>query len=197
MSRWAHAAVLATAGAIGVVVLGGCGNIAIPDIKSSKDINVPGRGVGIGNALLPEQAFPADLIGQALAQSISQGINTSGYDKTHVASLKLTQLTLTVQDPNDAQGTQVKDLSFLQSLAVFLEKQGDDSTKIKVAQSGDGDFAKKPIKYDVPLTNAELAPLFKSADNLTMTSDVTPGQPPNFQTTVTVASTVHVEVSVF
>jgi hypothetical protein len=192
MSRWAHAAVFA----VSVAAASGCGSVAIPDIKSSKEIDVPGSVIP-GNPLAPEAAFPADVIGQALSQSISQGINTSGYDKSHVSSLKLTQLTLTVQDPTNPQGTQIRDLSFLQSLTVFLEKQGDDSTKIKVAQSGDGDFAKKPTTYNVPLTNAELAPLFKSADNLAMTSDVTPGQPPSFDTKVTVSSTVHVEVSLF
>src|SRR5205807_2525677 len=123
--------------------------------------------------------------------------NTSGQDKSHVSSLKLTALHLEVHDPKSPQGQQIRDLSFLQSLTVFLEKQGDDSTKIKVAASGDGDFAKKPTSYDVPLTNAELAPLFKSADNLAMNSDVVPGQPPAFDTTVTVSSTVHVEVSAF
>lgn len=183
--------------AAGALAAGGCGPIALPDIDSSQDINVPGRGFLGGNPLLPAQAFPADAIGQALAQSIQSSIDTSGYDKSHVSSLKLTGLTLTVKDPTNPQGQKIRDLSFLEKLTVFLGKQGDDAGKVKVAESKDGDFGEKPIKYDVPLTNAELAPVFKASDQLSMTSDVTPGQPPAFDTTVTVSSKVHVEVSVF
>ncbi len=166
------------------------------DIPSSQDIDVPGQGILGGNPLAPAQAFPADLVGQALAQSIQSSFDTSGYDKSHVSSLVLDKLTLTVQSPEEG-GQQVRDLSFLSKLTIFLGASGDDTGKIKVAESGDGDFDSKPVTYEMPLTKAELADVFKANDQLEMTSDVEPGPPPRFETTVTVDSNIHVAISVF
>jgi hypothetical protein len=171
----------------------GCGPIAT-DIPSSKEIDVPGTGIGNPNPLAPDVAFPADVIGQALAQSIQQSFDTSGYDKSHVSSLTLTKLKLTVTNPEEQPaGHQLKDLSFLQKLTVFI---GSDD-KIKVAESGDGDFTKGLLDYDVPVTKAELADAFKASDSLDMSSDVQVGDPPRFDTKVNCDSNVHVELSVF
>ena len=175
-----------------VALAAGCPPIETK-IPSSSAIDVPGQGILAGSPLLPAQAFPSDLIGQALAQSINQSFDTSGYDKARVSSLKLTGLKLTVTDPNQG-GAQVRDLSFLQKLTVFLGPSGGDP--INVAESGDGDFDGKPIVYDMPLSDAELADAFKSSDALTMSADVVPGDPPRFDTNVVIDSEVTVDISI-
>jgi hypothetical protein len=159
-------------------------------IPSSTVIDVPGQGILGNNPLLPDVAFPADLIGEALAQSIERSFDTSGYDKGAVKSLKLTRLRLTVLEPQEG-GQTVRDLSFLEKLTIFL---GAPGTPIRVAESGDGDFDARPIVYDVPLTDAELAEAFKSADAMEMTADVVPGRTPRFQTDVQIDSEITVQI---
>lgn len=160
-------------------------------VPSSTTVEVPGAGILGGNPLVPEQAFPAALIGDALAQSLSQSFDTSGYDKGAVKSLKLTALTLTVLEP-DQGGQRVRHLGFLQALAIFLGAPG--GVPIEVAESDAGDFAERPATYAVPLTGAELAEAFKASDTIEMTADVTPGPPPSFDTDVQVDSEITVQL---
>jgi hypothetical protein len=168
---------------LAVLLLCGCPPLETK-VPSSTNIEVPGEGILGGNPLLPEQAFPADLIGQALAQSVTQSIDTSGYDKTAVKSLKMTKLKLTVTEPNNPQGIQIRDLGFLQSLAVSLG--APEQEPIECARSDPGAFDSNPIEYDVPLTENELAGALKAGDTLEMTADVVPDDPPRFATTVQV-----------
>lgn len=190
-SRNAAAAVIVAVAALG---LSGCGPIETK-IPSSSEVDVPGSGLLDPNPLLPDQVFPADVIGQALASQINQSFDTSGYDKDHVQSLKLTTLTLTVTNPEEQGGQQLKDLSFLQSLTVFLG--APDGDPIKVAESDDTAFEKGQLEYDMPLTKAELAEAFKSADAMEMTADVVPGDQPRFDTKVAIDTEITVQISLF
>lgn len=171
----------------------GCGPIETK-IPSSTVVEVPGSGILTPNPLLPEEVFPADLIGQALAQSIQQSFDTSGYDKERVSSLKLSKLTLTVTNPEEQGGRQLKDLSFLQKLTVFLGAPGEP---LKVAESEDGAFAAGTLSYDMPMTGAELADAFKSAESLEMSAEVQAGNQPQFQTDVGIDSELTVQISIF
>lgn len=169
--------------------LAGCPPIETK-IPSSTSFDVPGSGVLDPNPLAPELAFPADLVAEALAQSISQSLDTSGYDKGAVKSLKLTKLSLTVEDPN--QGTvQIRGLGFLQSLVIYLG--APEGEPIEVAASGDGAFDDNPVSYDMPLSGAELAAAFKASDSLEMSADVAATQP-QFATTVDVESEITVQI---
>lgn len=173
-----------------VVALAGCPPIETK-IPSSNTFEVPGQGILGNNPLAPEMAFPADVVGEALAQAVQQSFDTSGYDKGAVKSLKLTALSLTVTEPEQG-GVQVRDLGFLQSLAVSLGGGGGEP--IVVAESAPGAFDADPIEYDVPLTDAELAEAFKSSDTLEMTADVVPDAPPQFSTEVQVDAELTVQI---
>ena len=162
------------------------------DIPSSTNIEVPGAGILGGNPLLPEQAFPAELIAGALADSINQSFDTSGYDKGAVKSLKLTQLSLTVTNPEEQGGRQLRDLSFLEELAVSLG--APDADPIKVAQSDETAFQEQQLNYEMPLTGAELAEAFKASNALEMTADVVPSDPPQFATQVRIDSVLTVQI---
>lgn len=160
-------------------------------IPSSETFTVPGSGIVGENPLAPELAFPADVVGEALAQAVQQSFDTSGYDKGAVKSLKLSAMSLTVVEPNQG-AAQVRDLGFLRSLAVSL---GDgESDPILVAQSAEGAFDSDPIEYDVPLTGAELADTFKRSNALEMTADVVPDSQPQFATEVRVDAEMTVQI---
>lgn len=183
-------------GAALIVVAGnslgtGCGPIQTT-IPSETEVEVPGSGIVAPNPLLPDEVFPTDVIGQALAQSIEQSFDTSGYEKDRVSSLKLTKLTLTVTNPEEQGGRQLKDLSFLQKLTVFLGAPGEP---LKVAESEDDAFAQGTLSYDMPMTGAELADAFKSADSLEMTADVQAGNQPQFSTIIGIESEITVQIS--
>lgn len=178
---------------LGLVLLGatlGCPPIETT-IPSSTTFEVPGQGILNGNPLVPEQAFPAELVGEALAQAVQQSFDTSGYDKGAVKSLKLTALKLTVTEPNEGN-VQVRGLGFMQSLAVSLGAPEEEP--ILVAESAPGAFDSNPIEYDVPLTDAELAGAFKGSDALEMTADVVPDAPPQFSTEVQIDSEMTVQI---
>lgn len=162
------------------------------DIPSSTDIEVPGEGILGGNPLLPEQVFPSDLIADALVNSINQSFDTSGYDKGSVKSLKLTKLSLTVTNPEEQGGRQLRDLSFLDKLTVSLG--APDAAPIKVAESDETGFVQGQLAYDMPLTDAELAEAFKASDALDMTADVDAGDPPQFATEVRIDSVITVQI---
>jgi hypothetical protein len=175
---------------VGGLVLTGCPPLETK-VPSSTTISVPGEGILNGSPLAPEQAFPADVIGEALAQSVSQSIDTSGQEKGAVKSLKMTSLKLTVLDPSP-QGVQIKDLGFLNSLAVSVAAPGGEP--VLCAQSEPGDFDDPaPIEYDVPLTGNELADVLKSADTLELVADVEPAEPPQFATDVQVDSEMTIQ----
>ncbi|MCC7071453.1 MAG: hypothetical protein IT383_09025 [Deltaproteobacteria bacterium] len=160
-------------------------------IPSSETFTVPGAGVLGGNPLAPEMAFPADVVGEALAQAVQQSFDTSGYEKGAVKSLKLTALSLTVLEPNQGN-VQVRDLGFLRSLAVSLG--GAEGEPTLVAESAAGAFDDDPVEYHVPLTGAELAETFKSSNTLEMTADVVPDAPPQFATDVQVDAEITVQI---
>ena len=174
------------------VVSGGLACVPPFEIPSSTDIEVPGEGILEGNPLLPEQAFPSDLIADALAASINQSFDTSGYDKGSVKSLKLTKLTLTVTNPEEQAGRQLRDLSFLDKLTVSLG--APDAEPIKVAESDDSAFVQNQLSYDMPLTDAELAAPFKAANALDMSADVDAGDPPRFATEVRIDTVITVQI---
>lgn len=171
-------------------VLAGCPPIETK-IPNSTVVKVPGSEILGGNPLAPEQAFPSDLIGEALADSVNQSFDTSGYDKGAVKSLRLTRLTLTVV-PDQSGGSNVHHLGFLQKLTVFLG--APESDPIKVAESADGAFDGRPVTYDVPLTRAELAEVFKTADSMEMTADVVPDDPLIAATDVRIDSEITAQI---
>lgn len=170
----------------------GVGCVPPFDIPSSTQIEVPGEGILGGNPLLPDQVFPSDVIADALVDSINQSFDTSGYEKGSVKSLKLTKLSLTVTNPEEQGGRQLRDLSFLEKLTVSLG--APDGEPIKVAESDATGFVQGQLTYDMPLTDAELAEAFKSSDALDMTADVDPGDPPQFATEVRIDSVLTVQI---
>lgn len=170
--------------AAAALMAGGC----VPDelrtltIPTSKEIEVPGQGIGVSNPLVPDDVFPADAIGEALSQQMQESFATNDVDKDAVDSLKLTLLKATVLDP-DENGTRVRDLGFLESGTFFVGAEGQEP--VKVAESAEGAFDDPaPVEYAFELTDAELAPVLKASDQLTMTADVVPGERPRFATTV-------------
>ncbi len=167
-----------------VVALGqgcACGQVPL-EIPSDTTVMVPGRGINIGRPLDPTEVFPVDVIGPLLSEQISQSLDTSGYKKQAVTSMKLTLMKLTVKDPED-NGRAIRGLAFLSSLIMFV---GEDDTKTKAAFSDDGVFDGNPgpATYTMQLTDAELNPALQAKDTLAVNADVTPGTQPNFDTEV-------------
>jgi hypothetical protein len=177
---------------LAAVLAGACACTPPFYIPSSTEIQVPGEGILGGNPLLPEQVFPSDLIADALVESINQSFDTSGYDKGSVKSLQLTALSLTVTNPDEQGGRQLRDLSFLEKLTVFLGAPNTDPTK--VAESDETGFVEGQLEYSVPVTQAELAGAFKASDALDMTADVDPGDPPQFATDVRIDTVLTVQL---
>ena len=189
-----------TLGSVFVVLAGAasstaCEQLTTFTVPADSEIEVPGTPVVGNNPLLPDQVFPGELLSQALSDALQQSFDTQGYDKDAVDSLQLTTLTMTVKDA-EQNGRQVRGLGFLQSLAVSIGADGFDA--VVAAQSEDGAFdgTPGPATYDVPCTNAELKELFAGSDALEMTADVEPGNPPNFNTTVTFHTELTVKVNV-
>ncbi len=176
---------VALVGVAGGAVIGstGCESIRTVKVPSSSTVQVPGQGVLAGNPLAKEQMFPSDAISEALAKSISQEFDTAGYEKDAVDSLKLTELTMTVTEPNEGN-TQVRGLGFLEKLSINVSAEGVDP--VLVAESGADDFDGDPgpVSYEMPLTDAELVEAFQAGDALLMDADIQPGDPPQFETEV-------------
>jgi hypothetical protein len=173
----------------------GCDSLRTLVVPTETEITVPGAAILGSNPLVPAQVFPASALSQALAAALAQSISTEGVNKAAVDSLKLTAMTLTVKDPQQG-GRQIRGLGFLQSLVVDIGAEG--AAPVAVAASADGAFAGTPgpVNYDMPLTDAELVEVFKASDALDVTADVTPGNPPNFETTVVFATEMTVLVNV-
>lgn len=161
----------------------GCDDLRTVKVPSSTEVDVPGQGILAGNPLVAEQVFPSDVISEALAQAITQEFDTSGYDKDAVDSLKLTKLELTVTEPNEGN-RQLRGLGFLKKLTISVGAEGVDP--VVVAESDDGAFdgSPGPVSYDMPLTDEELKEAFQAGDQMDMTSDLEPGPPAQFETTV-------------
>lgn len=165
------------------------------DIPSESEFTVPGSGVIGGNPLAPAVAFPTDLVTAALGDAINQSFDTQGYDKGSVKSFKLTKLTLTVTNDEQGGGRELKDLSFLESLTIFIAA-GGGGDPIKVAESDATGFVDQQLSYDMPLTNAELADALKASDALDLTADVTTNEQPQFATDVKVESVLSVVIGI-
>jgi hypothetical protein len=194
MFKRASNVVTVCAAVIAAAVGTGCDDIRTVVVPTETTVTVPAPTI-LGNPLLPAQAFPADLLGDALAESIAQSISTEGYDKDAVDSLKLTGMSATVVRPNEGNN-QVRGLGFLQSLDVFLAAPGGEP--ILVANSEDGAFDGQPgpVSYTFPVSGAELVDAFNAGDSLDMSADVVPSDPPNFDTEVRFTTEVTILVNV-
>ncbi len=172
----------------------GCGATTIK-VPANSEITVPGKDILGGNPLAADQVFPADALSKALAESLAQSFDTSGYDKDAVDSLKLTSLSMLVVDP-EQNGRAIRGLGFIDKLTISVSNDGDNA--VVAAESVDGDFEGNPgpAKYDMPLTDAELNPVFQGGDSLDMTADLVPGEPPNFATTVQFETELTIQINV-
>lgn len=183
--------------ALAVSGCGGCDSLRTVVVPAEKEIEVP-RSAAIlpGNALVPDDVFPADQISALLAEAITQSFDTSGYDKDAVDSLILTKMKMTVTEPNEG-GRQVRGLGFLQKLTIAVGADGVEF--IVAADSADAAFDGEPgpVDYDMPLTDAELKPAFVAADQMDMKADLVPSDPPNFATTVLFETELTILVNVF
>lgn len=180
-------------GAVAMPGVSGCDELRTITIPSESSFEVPGA-VG-GNPLLPDDVFPAGLLSEALAQSMEQSFNTQSVDKDAVDSLKLTKMTLTVVEP-DQDGRPIRGLGFLESLTVSLGAAGVEGVVVAQSASGAFDGEPGPVFYDVPLTEAELAPALKASDSIDMTAEAVPSDPPNFATEVLFSTELTVVVNV-
>ena len=173
----------------------GCDSLRTVVVPAESEIEVPGS-VGLGgNPLAPDDVFPADL-SDILAQSIAQSFDTAGYDKDAVDSLKLTKLKMTVTEPNEGNN-QVRGLGFIETLTISLGAEGADAVVVAASDAGAFDGDPGPVEYDMPLTDAELQPVFVAAEQMDMTADLAPSDPPNFSTKVLFETELTVVVNVF
>lgn len=156
-----------------------CESIRTVEVPTEKEINIPGGQIGQNNPLTPDEVFPVDF-GEAISAALSQSFSTEGIDSAAVGSLKLTEMSATVRDPEEA-GNVVRHLGFLESIS-FALVEGEELTEI--AFSAEGAFDDQPVAYDFELTDAELAPILKASDELNMESDPVLGRRPNFATTI-------------
>ena len=172
-----------------------CEQLTTLVVPAESEIEVPGANLLGGNPLVPDQVFPGGLLSEALAQSISQSIDTAGANKEAVDSLKLTKLTLTVTEPEEGN-RQVRGLGFIEQLTINVAADGVEP--IVAAESADGAFdgSPGPVEYDMPTTDAELVEVFQAGDALDMSADLEPSDPPTFATTVKFATEVTIQVNV-
>lgn len=178
-----------------VVGLTGCESLRTVTVPAESEVEVPGAGILGNNPLAPDDVFPPGL-SEALAESIAQSFDTAGYDKDAVDSLKLTKLKMTVTEPNEGNN-QVRGLGFLESLTISIGAEGVDAVVVAESEAGAFDGQPGPIEYDMPLTDAELQPVFVAADQMEMSADLVPSDPPNFATTVLFETELTIIVNVF
>jgi len=172
----------------------GCGATTVK-VPANSSVDVPGEDILGTNPLVPDDVFPADALSEALAQAIAQSFDTSGYDKDAVDSLKLTKLTMTVRDP-EQNGRAIRGLGFIDKLTISVSNSGDNA--VVAAESADAAFDGNPgpASYDMPLTDAELNPVFQAGDSLDLTADLQPSEPPNFATTVDFETELTIQINV-
>lgn len=173
----------------------GCEQLTTLVVPAESEIEVPGSNILGGNPLAPDQVFPGGLLSEALAQSISQSIDTAGANKDAVDSLKLTKLTLTVTDPDEGN-RQVRGLGFIEKLTINVSAEGVDPVVAAESAAGAFDGVPGPVEYAMPTTDAELVAIFKAGDALEMTADLEPSDPPTFATTVKFQTEVTIQVNV-
>ena len=172
-----------------------CEQLTTLVVPAESEIEVPGADLLGGNPLVPDQVFPGGLLSEALAQSISQSIDTAGANKEAVDSLKLTKLTLTVTEPEEGN-RQVRGLGFIETLTINVSAEGVDPVLAAESEAGAFDGSPGPVEYDMPTTDAELVGVFKAGDALDMSADLEPSDPPTFATKVKFATEVTIEVNV-
>jgi hypothetical protein len=141
------------------------------------DVTVPGAGVGINNPLAPGDVFPIDF-GEVVAEELAQTFDTEGINKAAVESLKVTRVFVEVTNAEDSESNP-RNLAFLDSLAFDMETEAEGP--VRFAESAAGAFEDRITEYEFPLTNAELADVFKSADDVTVSTEFA-GEQPTFDT---------------
>lgn len=172
-----------------------CEQLTTLVVPAESEIEVPGVNLLGGNPLVPDQVFPAGLLSEALAQSISQSIDTAGANKDAVDSLKLSKLTLTVTEPDEGN-RQVRGLGFIETLTINVGAEGVEPVVAAASEGGAFDGEPGPVQYDMPTTDAELVEIFKAGDAMEMTADLEPSDPPTFATTVKFQTEVTIQVNV-
>ncbi len=183
-------------GLLGLTTTIACGQLTTFAVPAESEITVPGAPVVGNNPLVADQVFPGSLLSQALSRALQQSFDTQGYDKDAVDSLRLTSLSMEVEDA-EQNGRQVLGLGFLESLAVSMGAEG--FAAVVVAQSEEGAFegTPGPARYEVPCSDAELKEMFAGSDALEMSADVQTNGPPSLDTTVRFRSELTVQVNVF
>jgi hypothetical protein len=177
----------------------GSGCESIRTIKINPDpqtVKVPGTVALAGNPLAPKDVFPSDALSEALAQSLSQSIETGGYDKDAVDKITLTKMELTVTEPNEGN-RQLRGLGFMEQLTISAS--AEDVDPIVVAASDDGAFDGDPgpVSYEMPLTEDDMNPAFQAGDALELVADLEPSEPPDFETEVQFDTELTIVVNVF
>jgi len=172
---------------VALVTVTGCDlNDIIPEdartieIPADSSVTVPGSFTVGQSPLAPEEVLPVDM-GSILSQQLAQEFSTQDIQKEAVASLQVTSMTVSVRDAVE-NGTQVRDLGFLESAEFFLA--AGELDPISVAFSADGVFDTDPVDYTFELTAAELVDVLNAGDSMAMTADIVPDGRPNFGTTL-------------
>jgi hypothetical protein len=176
-------------------VAGGCQQLTTVVVPATSEIEVPGANILGGNPLVPDDVFPAGVLSEALAQSISQSIDTAGANKDAVDSLKLTTLTLTVTNPNEGE-RQLRGLGFIEKLTIFVSAEGASPVVAAESAAGAFDGTPGPTGYDMPTTEVELVDIFRAGDSLEMSAELEPSEPPNFATRVRFDTEVTLQINV-
>jgi hypothetical protein len=173
----------------------GCEQLTTVVVPAESEIEVPGANILGGNPLVPDDVFPAGVLSEALAQSISQSIDTAGADKDAVDSLVLTKLTLTVLEPNEGN-RQVRGLGFIEALSILVSAEGVSPVVAAASAPGAFDGSPGPVSYEMPTTDAELVEIFRAGDALDMSAELEPSEPPNFGTRVKFETEVTLQINV-
>jgi hypothetical protein len=173
----------------------GCEQVTTVVVPAESEIEVPGANILGGNPLVPDDVFPAGVLSEALAQSISQSIDTAGADKDAVDSLVLTKLTLTVLEPNEGN-RQVRGLGFIEALSILVSAEGVSPVVAAESAPGAFDGSPGPVSYEMPTTDAELVEIFRAGDAIDMSAELEPSEPPNFGTRVKFETEVTLQINV-
>lgn len=172
----------------------GCGATTIK-VPAESEITVPGGNILGGNPLVASDVFPSSALSEALAQSIAQSFDTSGYDKDAVDSIKLSAMSMTVTEPEE-NGRAVRGLGFMERLTISAGADGVDPVVVAESAAGAFDGSPGPASYDMPLTDAELNPAFQAGDTIDMTAELAPAEPPNFDTVVKFTTELTIQINV-
>jgi hypothetical protein len=152
------------------------------DIPADSSVTVPGSFTVGASPLAPEEVLPVDM-GSILSQQIAQEFSTQDIQKEAVASMKVTLMTVTVRDAEE-NGTQVRDLGFLESMEFFLGAGELEPVSVASTAAGAFDGDPAPTAYEFELSDAELVDVLNAGDSMEMTADIVPEGRPNFGTTL-------------